>query len=190
MASEFAAGVRLTDEQRLDWLRLVRSENVGPRTFRALVNYYGGARAALDALPDWARRGGATGPMRICTRDEAEREIEASRRLGVALTAIGEPDYPPRLRMIDDPPPLLGLRGTTAALQAPMVAVVGSRNASAAGVKFTQRIAHELGNHGFMVVSGPARAPCRSARQPRDRHDRGARRGHAASILRNTPIAG
>jgi len=157
VANELTAGVRLSDEQRLDWLRLVRSKNVGPRTFRTLVNYYGGARAALDALPDWARRGGATGPVRICTREEAEREIETSRRLGVTLVAMGEAEYPTRLRMIDDPPPLIGVRGKAAALQAPMVAVVGSRNASAAGVKFTQRIARELGEQGFVVVSGLAR---------------------------------
>ena len=157
VANEILASVRLTDEQRLDWLRLVRSEHVGPRTFRTLVNYYGCARAALDALPDWARRGGATGPLRICTREEAERELDASRRLGVMLVAIGEAEYPGRLRMIDDPPPLLSVRGETATLQAPTVAVVGSRNASAAGAKFTQRIAHELGEHGFIVVSGLAR---------------------------------
>ena len=157
MANAITVGVRLTDEQRLDWLRLTRSENVGPRTFRTLVNYYGGARAALDALPDWARRGGATVPVRICTHEEAEREIETSHRLSVALVAMGEPEYPQRLRMIDDPPPLLGMRGKTAALQTPMVAVVGSRNASAAGAKFAQHIAHELGEQGFVVVSGLAR---------------------------------
>ena len=69
--------MRLTDEQRLDWLRLIRSDNVGPRTFRALVNHYGGARAALSALPGLARRGGAKGPARIASREEAQR---ASRR--------------------------------------------------------------------------------------------------------------
>src|SRR3954452_18972275 len=97
-------GMRLTDEQRLDWLRLIRSDNVGPRTFRSLINHCGSARAALDALPDLARRGGAAKPIRVYPRAEAEREIEGSRRLGIALIALGEPDYPARLRMIDDPP--------------------------------------------------------------------------------------
>ncbi len=64
-ANEFATGVRLTDAQRLDWLRLIRSDNVGPRTFRALLNHYGGARAALDALPELARRGGANMPAHV-----------------------------------------------------------------------------------------------------------------------------
>jgi DNA processing protein len=154
---KFTLGVRLTDEQRLDWLRLIRSDNVGPRTFRALVNHYGGARAALAALPELARRGGASAPARVCPRDDALRELEASRRLGIALVAVGEPDYPPRLRMIDDPPPLIGVRGKAAVLTQPMIALVGSRNASGAGVKFAERMARELAGEGFVIVSGLAR---------------------------------
>ncbi len=151
------AGVRLTDEQRLDWLRLIRSDNVGPRTFRTLLNHYGGARAALDALPDLARRGGASKPARICSREAAERELEGSRKQGIALIALGEPDYPARLRMIDDPPPLIGVRGRTAVLTQAMIGIVGSRNASAAGAKFAERITRELGDAGFVIVSGLAR---------------------------------
>ena len=156
-SNEFAPGVRLTDEQRLDWLRLIRSDNVGPRTFRSLLNHCGGARAALDALPDLARRGGAARPARICSREAAERELEASIKQGVALIALGEPGYPARLRMIDDAPPLIGVRGKTSALASHMIAVVGSRNASAAGAKFAERIARELGDAGFVIVSGLAR---------------------------------
>lgn len=152
-----SSGVRLTDEQRLDWLRLIRSENVGPRTFRMLINHYGGAHAALEALPELARRGGALQPARVCSREEAERELLASQRLGIAWVALGEPEYPARLRMIDDPPPLLAVRGNAGVLSVPMVALVGSRNASAAGVKFTERLARELGETGFAVVSGLAR---------------------------------
>jgi DNA processing protein len=118
---------------RLDWLRLIRTPNVGPRTFRTLVNHFGGARA------------------------DAEREIAAAEKLGVALVALGEPSYPPRLQMIDDAPPLVAIRGQAPAFALPMVAVVGSRNASGAGMKFTQRIARELGEAGFAVVSGLAR---------------------------------
>ncbi len=129
----------------------------GPRTFRALVNHYGGARAALAALPDLARRGGATGPARICTREEAERELKAATALGISLLALGEPDYPRRLQMIDDAPPLLAARGKLAALNLPMVAIVGARNASAAGIRFAERLARELGEAGFAIVSGLAR---------------------------------
>jgi hypothetical protein len=124
---------RLGDEQRLDWLRLIRSQNVGPRTFRALINHYGGARSALAALPSLARRGGADLAMKICSQAEAEREMEAANKLGVDFVALGEAAYPARLQMIDDAPPLIAVRGHAAVLTLPMVAVVGSRNASGAG---------------------------------------------------------
>ncbi len=149
--------VRLTDEQRLDWLRLIRSDNVGPRTFRDLVNHYGGARAALDALPALARRGGAAAPGRICPLAEAEAELKAARAQGIEFVALGEPDYPPRLQMIDDPPPLLAVQGERAVLARPLIAIVGSRNASAAGMKFAERLARDLGAAGFVTVSGLAR---------------------------------
>jgi DNA processing protein len=149
--------VRLTDEQRLDWLRLIRSGHVGPRTFRALVNHCGGARAALAALPELARRGGAAGPVRVHSRADAERELAAAKALGVRLVALGEPDYPRRLQMIDDAPPLLAVRGNPAALELPTVAIVGARNASAAGMRFADRLARDLGAAGFAVVSGLAR---------------------------------
>ena len=150
-------GVRLTDEERLDWLRLIRSENVGPRTFRALVNQFGGAQAALAAVPGLARRGGASGSARICSRADAEREIKAASAAGVRFVALGEPGYPWRLQMIDDPPPLVAVRGHLAVLERPMIAVVGARNASAAGIKLAGRLARELGEAGLAVVSGLAR---------------------------------
>ena len=141
--------IRLTDEQRIDWLRLIRSQNVGPRTFRALINHFGGARAALEALPSLARRGGGNAAPQIYSREEAMREIEASHKLGVSFVAIGEADYPQRLQMIDDAPPLIAIRGHVAALAMPQVAIVGSRNASAAGVKLTQRIVHGSSRGGI-----------------------------------------
>ena len=149
--------MRLSEEQRLDWLRLIRTDNIGPRTFRDLVNHYGGARAALAALPALARRGGASAPARICSREQAQAELKAAQARGIAFVALGEPDYPPRLQMIDDAPPLLAVRGKLAVLMRPLVAIVGSRNASAAGVKFAERLAHELGQAGFATVSGLAR---------------------------------
>jgi len=149
--------VRLSEEQRLDWLRLIRSDNVGPRTFRDLVNFYGGARAALAALPGLARRGGAARPARVCPIEEAEAELKAARQRGVSLVALGETDYPARLQMIDDAPPLLAVRGKHDIFARPLIAIVGSRNASAAGAKFTQTLARDLGAAGYAVVSGLAR---------------------------------
>lgn len=149
--------MKLSDEQRADWLRLFRSDNIGPRTFRELVNRYGGAARALQALPDLARRGGAARSSRIPTREMAEREIAAAAKLGVTLVALGETDYPARLAAIDDAPPLLGVRGNLPIMRRDFVAIVGSRNASAAGVKFAERIARELGDAGFATASGLAR---------------------------------
>ena len=149
-------GVKLSDEQRLDWLRLIRSDNVGPRTFRDLVNHYGGARAALSALPALARRGGASG-ARICSREDAEKELKAARGRGIELLGLGEPDYPQRLQMIDDAPPLIAVRGAPEILNRPLVAIVGSRNASAAGMRFADKLARDLGEAGYGIVSGLAR---------------------------------
>src|SRR5947209_6020231 len=147
----------LTDEQRIDWLRLIRSDKVGPRTFRSLINHFGSAREALARLPELARRGGAARQMRICGEDDARAEIDAGRAIGVSLVAPGEHGYPPRLALTDDAPPLLGLRGALEPLMRPMIAIVGSRNASGAGLKFTARLSRDLGDAGFVIVSGLAR---------------------------------
>jgi DNA processing protein len=147
----------LTDAQRIDWLRLLRSDNVGPRTFRTLIRHYGSAGAALDALPHLAQRGGAARPGKIYSRAEAESEIAMAGAMGVCLVGFNEPAYPGRLRMIDDAPPLLSVRGLVAVLARPMVAVVGSRNASAAGLKFASQISRALGEAGFVIASGLAR---------------------------------
>ncbi|MET3892334.1 DNA processing protein [Bosea sp. OAE506] len=149
------AGIVLSDRQRLDWLRLIRSESVGPRTFRSLMNRFGGAAAAIEALPDLARQAGRT--LRICTLAEAEREMEGLRRRGARLLALGEAAYPPALQAIDTAPPLIAVLGRAEVLLRPCVAIVGSRNASAAGLKFTARLARDLGEAGFVVVSGLAR---------------------------------
>src|SRR2546423_3848509 len=85
----------LSDEQRIDWLRLIRSDNVGPRTFRSLINHFGSAREALARLPDLARRGGAARAMRISSEDDARAEIDAADAIGVRLVAPGERGYPP-----------------------------------------------------------------------------------------------
>ena len=149
------AGVRLNDAQRLDWLRLIRSESIGPQTFRALINRHQSAAGALAALPQLAAQRGK--PIRIMSLDEAHAEIDALERIGGRLVALGEPDYPATLRAIDAAPPLISVRGDLAALRRPMVAFVGSRNASAAGLAFTERLVRDLAAAGYVIVSGLAR---------------------------------
>jgi DNA processing protein len=148
---------QLTDAERIDRLRLIRSDNIGPRTFRSLLQHFGSAKAALERLPDLARRGGASRPQRICSEADARAELDASTKLGVHLLAPDEAGYPPRLAVLEDAPPLLGVRGVLDVMMQPMIAIVGSRNASAAGLKFAAVLAHDLSDAGFAVVSGLAR---------------------------------
>jgi DNA processing protein len=145
----------LTDEQRLAWLRLIRSENIGPVTFRELVNHFGSATAAITAVPDLARKGGRQ--VRLFSVAEAEREMAAAAKAGARFVALGETDYPAWLRTIDGAPPLLAVRGSGACLSRPSIAIVGARNASVAGRKLAMQIAVTLGEAGFMVTSGLAR---------------------------------
>jgi DNA processing protein len=148
-------GVILTDDQRLAWLRLIRSENIGPATFRDLINHFGSAAAALDAVPQLAERGGRR--IRVATEAEAEREMTAAAAIGARMIAMGEPDYPAWLRHTDGAPPLITVRGDSACLTRPVVAIVGSRNASIAGRKFAMHLAVGLGERGYVVASGLAR---------------------------------
>ncbi len=146
----------LTDQQKLDWLRLIRSENVGPATFRSLVNRYGGAAGALTALPELARRGGARA-LKIASAADAEQEVAAVERFGARLVAYGETDYPAALAFVDAPPPLLAIRGRGDIVRRMIVSIVGSRNASALGRRFARQLAEDLGAQGYVVASGLAR---------------------------------
>ncbi|MHA1538174.1 MAG: DNA-processing protein DprA [Alphaproteobacteria bacterium] len=146
----------LNQAERLDWLRLIRSENVGPITFFHLLRYYGSAGAALDALPELARRGGKRA-IKVFPAALAKREVAAIEQAGASLLAHGEADYPKALAAIDDAPPLITLKGNVHLLAKPMIAVVGARNASGNGKRQAARLAAELGEAGIVVVSGLAR---------------------------------
>jgi DNA processing protein len=147
----------LNPAERMDWLRLIRSENIGPVTFYQLLARYGSATAALEALPDLARRGGRGGPLRVPTRADALREMAANERIGARLIAWGEPSYPPALAAVEDAPPLLSARGNLDLAERRAIAVVGARNASVNGKRFAQEIALRLGQQDFAIVSGLAR---------------------------------
>lgn len=147
----------LGPDEQLACLRLIRSDNVGPVTFRELVNTYGGAARALEALPEIARRAGRGKPIRICPAHQAKAELEAAQACGAQPIFTIEPNYPARLAMLDAPPPLLYVKGRAGLLNAPGVAIVGSRESSAAGVKLARHFAKGLGDAGYVVVSGLAR---------------------------------
>ncbi len=142
---------------RIAFLRLIRSENVGPITCRRLVAQFGGAAAALEALPELARKGGRRRPIRLCPRDEAERALDALEALGARVLTLADPDYPSALAAIDDPPPVLSVLGDPALPSRRSIAIVGARNASANGRRFAKRLAADLGRAGLVVTSGLAR---------------------------------
>ncbi len=148
---------RLSADQRLDWLRLIRSENVGPATFRELLNHFGGARSALAALPELARRGGSARRIKVCPEDKAVAELAATERTGAKIVALSEPGYPAWLARIDAPPPVIVAKGDLSLSDRPIVAIVGARNGSALGQKFTRQLASDLGREGFVIASGLAR---------------------------------
>lgn len=157
MADSKAGRKTLSHEERLDWLRLTRSENVGPVTFRKLLQHFGTARQALEMLPEMSRRGGSAKALRICRIEDAERELAQATRLGCRLIGLEEPEYPAALRVADGAPPILTVKGNPAILARPAVAIVGSRNASALGCKFTHSLAMGIGRAGYAIVSGLAR---------------------------------
>jgi len=149
--------VRPTDaEDAADWLRLARSENVGPATFFDLLARYGSAAEALCALPRLAERAGRKRPITIATRRDVEVELRAAARAGARPVFFGTAEYPLRLAAIHAPPPVLMVRGDTRLLARPAVAVVGSRNASTAGRTMARRLVEDFVAAGRVVVSGLA----------------------------------
>ncbi len=163
--SKPAVGPRLSDRQRLSWLRLIRTPNVGPASFRQLINRFGSAEAALEMLPELMISGGASRIARIPSVAEAEAELEAAGKADARFVGIGEADYPPLLKNMDNPPPLLAVKGEAAVFRLPAVAIVGARNASLAGIKMARMLAADLGRDGYAIVSGLARGIDTSAHQ-------------------------
>ncbi|MBE1207087.1 DNA-processing protein DprA [Aminobacter carboxidus] len=160
-----AAGPHLSDRQRIHWLRLIRTPNVGPASFRDLINRFGSAETAIEMLPEIMMAGGASRLVRVPSVAEAEAEIELAHKCGARFVALGERDYPQTLKRMDNPPPLLAVKGTTAVFGLPPVAIVGARNASLAGIKMARTLASELGRNGYAVISGLARGIDTAAHQ-------------------------
>lgn len=147
----------LSEAERLDWLRLIRSENVGPVTFFRLLERFGSAGAALKALPDLARRGGRSKPIKVCSKGAAEHELDQAQRLGARLVCATEPDYPPYLTAVEGGPPCLYVVGHPPLLRRPAIAMVGARNASIGARNMARRLSLDLGQNGITIVSGLAR---------------------------------
>ena len=147
----------LTDEERLDWLQLIRSDNIGPVTFHALIAKFATASRALAALPDLTRGNQGKKAVRLAKRETAERELTALTKYGARAIAACEPDYPETLAALPDAPPVLTVHGRAELLHSPCIGMVGARNASANGRRFASQLAGELGAAGLTIVSGLAR---------------------------------
>jgi DNA processing protein len=158
-ASESAQGraSALSPAERINRVRLIRSENIGPVAFRQLMARYGAAGEALAALPELARRGGRGRPITIYPVEAAEQEVAELERLGARLVCHGESAYPEALAALDDAPPLVAMLGRAELLSLKAIAVVGARNASANGRRLARQLAADLGGAGLTVVSGLAR---------------------------------
>lgn len=146
----------LSDAQRRDWLRLSRSENIGPITFRQLLRRFGNAKAALEALPEMAARGGKRS-FKIPVANQIDDEIAGTAKIGGRLIAMCEPDYPEALAAIEDAPPLISVLGQAGLLHKRAIGIVGARNASLNGRKMAEILARDLGQMDIVVVSGLAR---------------------------------
>jgi DNA processing protein len=146
----------LSPQERRNWLRLARAQNVGPVTFATLIARFGSASRALDEIPKLARRGGAAS-LRIPTASDADLESELLAKLGGQFIASCESTFPSGLAALDPPPPILAVRGRSELLSHEYVAIVGARNASALGRKFAATLAADLGRSGFAIASGMAR---------------------------------
>jgi len=147
----------ISSTERRDRLRLIRTESIGPVTWRELVNHFGSAQDTIEALPEFAGRAGKRN-IKISSVADAEKELEQLATLNARTVTLGEPDYPSALAAIDDAPPVLSVRGNPAALARTGIAVVGARNASTNGRRIAETLASELSaDPGIMIVSGLAR---------------------------------
>lgn len=154
-----------SDKEKLAALRLIRTENIGPITYNRLVERFGSAERALNALPELAARGGKSAPLKAFPADAAAREIENIQKLGARLVMRGDTDYPALLAEIEDAPPLITVRGQTAWLSKPSLGIVGARNASLVGKKIAETFARQVSMSGYVVTSGLARGIDSAAHQ-------------------------
>ena len=145
-----------TEDDRVSWLRLLRSRRVGIATFYRLMAEHGSAASSLQALPEIAREAGVEN-YTPCPEDAALAEMRLGQKAGAQLIFFGQDSYPQRLTDLPDPPPFLWVRGSVASLAQDSIALVGARNASSLGTRMARRLAENLGQRGYRIVSGLAR---------------------------------
>ena len=150
-------GVNLSSEQRIDWLRLIRTDGIGPATFRQLLDKFGDADEAIAQAPALARARGRRNIFKIASKDQINAELDQADYLGARFIASCEPAYPAPVKAISDAPPVLCVKGDPELLAKNTIGIVGARNASAAGRKIARDLAKDLGANGLVIASGLAR---------------------------------
>jgi DNA processing protein len=149
--------MNISDKEKIDCIRLIRSENVGSKTFQSLIALYGSAGKALEAIPKMAIKGGRKPPIKLCSESDVIKEIDACAKKGARMITILDSEYPKLLQQISDFPPVLTVFGKSDILNKTAIAVVGARNASANGCRFAEDLCRDLGRAGIVIVSGLAR---------------------------------
>ncbi len=152
----FGGAYKLSDEQRMDWLQLIRSTQIGPKIFHKLINKFGGAGNAIEALPEFIAQTNNK-KIKLASRDNILKEWDAIHKFGARIIVMGEAEYPEALTFSANPPPLLTVLGDISQLQKPALSIVGTRNCSALGLKLTHSLAKQVGAAGYSIVSGFAR---------------------------------
>ncbi len=145
------------EKEKINWLRLIRSENIGPRTFHGLISLFGSATKALDNVGEMSVKGGRKTPIKLCSESSAVKELESCQKIGANILTSYENKYPYLLKQIKDFPPVITIFGNPDLFNKNIIGMVGARNASANGCKFAEEIARSLGKKGIVISSGLAR---------------------------------
>jgi DNA processing protein len=146
-----------TAHDKLDLLRLARSENIGKITFFRLIEIFGSAKTALEQIPDQAKQGGLRRDIKICSESEAQKEFADCEKFGAQIISFFDEEYPRLLRAIPDPSPILTVKGDADFFNQDSIAIVGPRNASFNAIAFARKLALDLGQNSIITVSGMAR---------------------------------
>ncbi|NHM19787.1 DNA-processing protein DprA [Tritonibacter mobilis] len=153
-----------TEDQRYSWLRLLRSRGIGTVTFYRLLAEYGSAQNVLEKLPEVAATSGVKG-YKTYSKDALDAEFENAKAANARLLCFGDANYPSLLANIPNPPPALWAIGDLSLLARPAISIVGARNASSLGRRMAYGLARDLGEAGYLVVSGLARGIDASAHE-------------------------
>jgi len=148
---------KISESERVAWVRLSRTKNIGKTTFFNLLKIFGNVNDAVKNVGDYSLKGGLKFPIQVADEALAIKEISDCKKIGAEIITFIEPEYPPLLKQIADPPPIITIRGNKNLLNKDIISVVGPRNSSTNGYKFAKMIAHDLGKHDLVVASGMAR---------------------------------